>query len=218
MTESAALLADFTRWLGIGIAVLGAFLANPAATDHGGRASARYARAAGRRSRDALARAFPSLRHDNNTYPAGADRAEVALAGEVALVSRGLIGWGAESTADERFAILDARTKAHEQEIADLFTLVNKTKQVLTDDLAAAMHNLNATAANLRAHVDAQQQESVRTDASALPLIVVGVVLADLSSDAAKVQLWAWVLLLGVMVPLAGWSAWRVLRTWPGRP
>ena len=35
MTESAAALADVTRWIGIGIAVLGALLANPAATQHG---------------------------------------------------------------------------------------------------------------------------------------------------------------------------------------
>lgn len=216
VTGSAAALADLTRWLGIAIAVLGALLANPAATQHGASSVGRAAAAAARRTRASLARFVPWLRRDVTVYPRSIDGG-LTMVGELSVVARGYVGWGPDATPDEKIEMLSERTKALNKEVADLFALVNKTRDDLSARLTEAVDRAGAEAAGLRAHVDTLQQESVRADATALPLVVVGVVLADLSSDASRFQVWFWVLVLALAVVLAGWSARRVLRTWPGR-
>ena len=216
MTESAAALADLTRWLGIAVAVVGALVANPAATQHGSEVVRQRATAALHRARGVLARVIPALRRDASVH-AGTATGTLTLSGEASAVARAYLGWGPDATADEKFKMLDDRTRALDKEVGDLFVLVNTTKQDLRDQLNTEVGRLSAEAAEIRADVASMQQETVETDATALPLIVVGVVLADASSGAARFQVWFWLLALVAAVAFAGWSAWRLVRTWRGR-
>ncbi|WP_156996728.1 hypothetical protein [Knoellia aerolata] len=206
MTGSAAALEDWTRWLGVALAVVGALLANPAATDHA-------LRATGREVVAGLRRMLP--KRGQRTRRVGTDRA-TTWAIEAAHVERTYDAdeW-ADADAEGRLGILAARTASLNQEVADLYTLVSATRQDLSDQISEAVKRLSAEVTGLRDHVDGLQDASVRFDASALPLIVVGVVLADLSSDAEKVQMWAWILGLVAALTLCWWSTRRVLRTWP---
>ena len=206
VTGSAAALEDWTRWLGIALAVWGALLANPAATDHALRATRREVVAG-------LRRMLP--KRGKRAHRVGTDRS-TTWAVEAAHVERTYDAdeW-ADADADGKLGILAARTATLNQEVADLYTLVSTARQDLGDQISEAVKRLSAEVTRLRDHVDGLQDESVRFDASALPLIVVGVVLADLSSDAARVQVWAWVLGLVAALALSWWSTRRVLRTWP---
>ncbi|MBC9822393.1 hypothetical protein [Terrabacter sp. MAHUQ-38] len=78
MTGSAAALEDWTRWLGVALAVWGALLANPAATDHA-------LRATGREVVAALRRILP--KRGQRTHRVGTDRS-TAWAVEAAHVER----------------------------------------------------------------------------------------------------------------------------------
>lgn len=133
------------------------------------------------------------------------------------MVTRGYVGWRVDATADEKIEILSERTTALDKDVGDLFALVSRTKTDLSTRIAGEVDRLAREAAKISAHVDALQQEAVRSDATALPLIVVGVVLADVSSDADEFQVWFWVLVMLVAMALAGWSALRLIRAWPTR-
>lgn len=65
--------------------------------------------------------------------------------------------------------------------------------------------------------LNAFRNDVVRSDASALPIIVIGVVLTGLSPDVARLH-WG----LGVAIPVigfywAGHRSWRIYREWRSR-
>lgn len=74
------------------------------------------------------------------------------------------------------------------------------------------MESLRNEAREIREALHAFQQESVQSNASALPVIVVGVVLGGLADDAPEFQVWAWLLFLVVLCGYAvrrSWVIWR---------
>jgi len=214
VTESAQALEDVTRWVGVAMAILGALLANPAATQHGAGVVRQRLAATGRAASVVAARFISAFRRPATVNPRTVEGSAM-MAGEASMVARGFVGWAPDATADQKIEILSERTKALNKEVGDLFALVSKTKDDLSTRLADEIGRLTREASDIRAHVDDLQTEAVRTDATALPLIVVGVVLADLSSDADRVQLWAWLLFLLLSLALAGWSTVRLVRAWP---
>lgn len=212
MTESAAVLEDPARWIGLLIAVAGAISANPDATSHAWQSFRKWMRRVRGKTRGFLARYIPWLR--KNVYIHVNSAMGAASAGTVKVTGRGLVGWGENSTVDEKFQILDDRTRALHMEVGEVQQSLSKTEKELRAALDEAAADLRREASEIRQAVDTLRSEIVHSDARALPVIVAGLVLTGLSPDAESVSLWfGWLVLLGVMA-FAGTLGWRIWRDW----
>lgn len=214
VTESAAWMENLTRWVGIVIAILGALLANPDATMHSAAVQLERVKAAGRRTREIAARVIPALRRSVTVQGATAEGFITAPAGMV--TADGLVGWTEDATTDDKIEVLSQRTKVLHRAVTDLRLLIERTEQQLGDRLTAEVNRLAADTAALFGYIDELQEEKVRFDATALLLTVVGVVLADLSSDAGNWPMWFSILVLMVGVVLAVVSARKLINAWRG--
>jgi len=214
VTDSAASLEDLTRWLGIGIAVVGALVANPEATRH---AWDNFWGTVGRAAvwaRSVLARIIPWLK-------AKPSRTHVVTGGLAATGhgltghARGMVGWGEDATVDDKVAMLDQRTRAMDKELGELQQALTRTSERLRAELAEKVGELRRETEELRAEVRSLESNSVKLDASALPIIVLGVLVAGIAPDAVRVQLWAWSLLLLLAVVITGWRVVVIVRAHP---
>ena len=210
MTDSAATLEDLSRWLGVVITLLGALVINPAASEHFVRGIVGQGGRGSRRVCILLARFIPWLRRDMTIQ--GATGTGAALRGTVTGTARGIAGWAVGATVDQKLDVLEARTQVLHEEVGELQTALRKAEKQLKRDLARAVHRLRSEANEIRDAVDAFRQETVNANASALPVIVVGVVLAGLAPDAARFQVWAWLLFLTGLCAYAIRRSWQIFR------
>lgn len=209
VTESAQGLIDLTRWLGLGIAVLGAILANPEATAHAwGKFHERV-----NRVRGFLARFLPFLRRHGKVLATNA-QGWATGAFNVTSSARGIVGWGPDASVEHKLDLLDQRTLALHREVGQLQADLTQMEARLKGQLAEAVESLRGEASEMRAAVDAFRKETVRTDASALPLIVLGVVISGIAPDAARVQVWFWVLVLLLATFWACRRASEIVHEW----
>lgn len=211
MISDAAVLEDLARWLGVVIAVVGALLANPDATAHGWATFVSHVRRGMRRSRGLLARFIPSLRRDATIHAAAGTASALSAVGSVS--ARVLRGWGPDATLDQRIDVLDARTLSLDKEVGDLAVQLNQVEGRLKAELADTMRVLRGEADEMRKSVEKFRRELVRSDATALPIIVVGVALSGLSPDAARVPMWLGLTALIAAVALTGWFAVRIIQS-----
>lgn len=130
---------------------------------------------------------------------------------------RGLAGWGDDVTVEAKLAVLDERTKAMDRELGQLQTDLKSVERRAEARLSEVADALRRDIADVRAEVGALRGETVRTDASALPLIVLGVVLSGIAADAAAFQLWFWSLVLVGATFAAAVLASRIVREWRRR-
>jgi hypothetical protein len=210
MTGSAAALEDPTRWLGVVITLLGALVINPSATDHYMRGVADQGVAGARQARGYLARYIPALRRDAEVH---AVTAAVSTSwGNVTGTARGIVGWSVTATTDEKLALLDLRSRRLHDEIGDLQADLRNTEKRLSREHAEAVAALRHEDSELREALETFQQESVRADASALPVIVVGVVLGGLADDASGFPMWVWSLGLVLVSGYAIRRCWVIWR------
>ena len=210
MTGSAAALEDPTRWLGVVITLLGALVINPKATEHYLRGIADRAVAATTQARGFLARFIPALRRDAQVHAVTA--AMSTSWGNFTGTARGIVGWSDTATVDEKLALLDERSRRLHDEIGDLQADLRKTEKRLCQEQAKVVAALRDEDRQIREALEAFQQESVQSNASALPVIVAGAVLGGLADDASEFQVWAWLLFLVVVCGYAvrrSWVIWR---------
>lgn len=213
---SGAALEDPARWLGVLIALLGAAVANPDATAHGIRTLRQHLLGIGRRVRGWLARFLPSLRHDAVIHTASGN---VNLTGGfVTAHARGFTPLGRDATVEEKIEALDKRTVRLDREVGELQVLLDKSKGELRKEIASTASELRREIAQTREAIEELDRQTIHSDASALPIIVLGVVLSGLSPDADAIPMWLGLLVLAVCavtaVVLSGriLSAWRVRR------
>jgi hypothetical protein len=210
VTGSAAVLENPARWLGVIVAVVGAFLANPDATMHIGRTIWSGAQKTGRRARGMAARLIPALRKGATVH--GVPMGGSAALGHVEATGRGMVAWGPDATVEHKIEILDQRTRSLDREVGELKRDLSQAEKRLRKELAGEVEQLHREASSIRAAVEKLRQDIARSDASALPIVVVGIVLTGLAPDIAGWWMWAaLVLLLGAVV-LAGWLSWRIVR------
>jgi hypothetical protein len=210
MTGSAAALEDPARWLGVVIAVLGALAANPDATAHGWNTFWGQVQQGARRSRGYLARFIPALRKIATVQEVSATLS--ASLGGVSVSARGIVGWGPRATLDQQIAMLDARTRSLDKELGELGQTVSQMDTRMRAELADAVRVLRGEAGNIRKSVEELRLDIVHSDASALPIIVVGFALTGLAPDAASVPMWLGLLALVAAVGLTGWFSLRIFR------
>lgn len=215
MTDSAASLEDLTRWLGIGIAVVGALIANPEATLQVTRQSwSGFWGTMGRAvvsARTLLARIIPWLK----AKPSGTTVVPGGIAGVLPGLTvhvRGMVGWGQDATVEEKVAMLDQRTRAMDKELGELQQALTRTNERLRAELAEEVGELRRETEELRGDVRALENDRVKMDASALPIIVLGVLVAGIAPDAESFPFWAWSVLLLLAVAITGWRVVATVR------
>ena len=192
------------------IAVLGALVANPEATAHGWNTFWGQVEQAARSAVGFLARFIPALRK-NATVHAVSGTLD-AVVGVASLSGRGIVGWGPGDTLDQQIAVLDARTRSLDQELGELGQTVSQMDTRMRAELADAVRVLRGEAGNIRKSIEELRLDIVHSDASALPIIVVGVALSGLAPDAASVPMWLGLLALVAAVGLTGWFSLRIFR------
>jgi hypothetical protein len=208
--DSLDLVENVTRWLGVAIAILGSLVINPAATETWFRQHVRRLTRLRRNVRAFLARFIPALRQDINVQVGTVTGA--AMMPNVTMSARGLVGWGQGATVDEKIDLLDKRTTAMFKELGELQAKIAKAEQQLQNALAEAIGQLRREARDIMAALDAFKEETVHSGARALPVIVVGVVVAGLAPDADWPPLWV---SYAVLVAVSVWAvraSWRIYR------
>lgn len=202
---SGAALEGPARWLGMVIALLGAAVANPDATAHG-------VSTGWRRVQAGLARVLPCFRRPGVMHTASGN---VSVTSNVsAMLARGIAPLVEGATVDEKVEQLDSRTRRLHEELGELQAQLKESDRELRSEIASAASELRQAIGQTRASVDTLDRETMHADASALPIIVVGVVLSGLSSDADSASMWFGLL---VLVVVAVWSfrkSWRIFVDW----
>ena len=108
--------------------------------------------------------------------------------------------------------MLDARTRSLDKELGELGQTVSQMDTRMRAELADAVRVLRGEASNIRKSVEELRLDIVHSDASALPIIVVGFALTGLAPDAASVPMWLGLLALVAAVGLTGWFSLRIFR------
>jgi hypothetical protein len=213
VTGSAAALEDLTRWLGMAITVVGALAVNPDATANAWHSFQGQVVRSWRPLRGFLARLIPCLRRNTNVL-AGTASGLASLNVAATGYARGVVGWGPNATTAAKIAILDRRTLALDKELGELQRKVDTVEKRLRNALADAVAELRGEAVAIRETVEDLRRETVRLDASALPIIVVGFVLSGLAPDATRFQVWFWCLVVLGAVAFTIWRARHIYRDW----
>lgn len=195
------------------IAVVGALAVNPDATAHAWRAFRTQIARGQRATLGFFARFIPWL-HSSATVNAGTLSGRVNLNATVTGYARGVVGWGPHATTAEQLEILDRRTRALDKELGELQQKVDAVEKRLGHELANAVAELRGEILKIRESVEVLRRSAVQLDASALPIVVVGVVLSGLSPDAPRFQVWLWAVLLAGALAFTVWRTERIFRDW----
>lgn len=210
MTAWTQTLSDLTRWLGIVVAIVGAVLANPDATEHAVREFRDRWVARWRRFRGSLAGYLKFLRRNAtiDSTPSGAS----AAGGTTQVSTQVSIAWNVEAATKKDLAFLIEVTELLSKSVSKLWQRMDMVTILFKDQLNEAVESLREATDQVDKALDAFRSDVVRSDASALPIIVIGVALSGLSPDVTRLP-WG----LGVAIPvigfyLAGRRSWRIVR------
>lgn len=215
VTGSASQLEGITRWLGLAIAVVGALLANPDATAHRWGQFRSTLRARRHQVRGLLARALPFLRRSATVrVPMAAGSLAGVLPMIATVTGRALVVWRPDESTDRKIEILDERTKALDRELGELQSELRSVERRTESRLNEAVDLLRREVSEVRGAVDALRGDSLRTDASALPLIVLGVLVSGIAPESEHVPTWLWALLLIGATVYAYRLAAKIMHEW----
>lgn len=212
LVGSAASLEDRARWAGIVIAILGAAVANPDATAHGISTLRGHVLDRARRVRGQLSRFLPFLRRD--VVVQVDDAALILGGGGVSAFTGGLGPLVRDATVQEKLEELDKRTIRLHDEVGDLRVRLGKSADDLRQEIASTASELRGEIAQTRGDIKDLQRAAIHSDARALPIIVLGVVLSGLSPDADSVTMWFGLLVLVGVVAAAVVGSWRIFADW----
>ncbi|MGL5823408.1 MAG: hypothetical protein ACRCYU_00865 [Nocardioides sp.] len=216
MTSSAACLEDPARWIGVFIAIVGALVANPDATAHGWALFRGQVGQIGRQTRAKLANFIPALRLKANVRSITA-AGSLELSGSVAS-ARGITGWAPDASVEEKIDVLDQRTRVLGGDIDELRVKLNQTQDSLRDEFRRAVSETRMELEAVSQDVKDLHQQIVRSDASALPIIVVGIVLSGLAPEVGRAPLWLGALAIAIAVAIAvAIVVWRLRAIRQGR-
>jgi hypothetical protein len=206
-------LDSLTRWIGAGVAVLGAFVVSPDGSRLIGKTIADRCSYAFGQAKGRLARLLPFLRRDVSVHAAVAlsDAAGVA---DAIVVDR-TMDWDPEETIAEKVERLHTQIGGLVQWYSDLRITVDEGFAAETARYVALGDRVDKSAREFRdLHLRAERR-AVTTDARALPIVGAGVLL----SGAPEAFVWlpwpVWGFLMLGVIALAGSltrAAWRDRR------
>lgn len=215
MTADAAGLSDFTRWLGVAIAFVGALLANPEATEHAALQARDWVVTRWGRARAWLARYLPRLRRH---YQIDVNSGVVIASAPMARVTaEGHTSWAVAASTEDKLEFLLGQVHSLSKSLGEVRHELGETEGRLKAQMIEAVESLRGETEDVRQALNAFRKDVVRGDASALPIIVIGVILSGVAEDARRAQLWVWWLLLIGLTALAVRFAWAVVCEWRRR-
>ena len=138
--------------------------------------------------------------------------ASAAGVGTLTATARGRVGAPEGATVEQRLDMLEQRTDTLHEEVGALQATVEDSEQRLTRRIADAVSDLSADADQLRSELRDFQLDSVRSSASALPVVVVGIILGGVAPDAPEFPVWAWLLFVLGLCTYAVRRSWRIWR------
>jgi hypothetical protein len=201
--------ADIIRWVGVAVAFIGAVVVSPEGTYLLLRRAAGGLRRYARWVRSQLARWLPWLRQNVTIAVASGSGTAHATAATLTAVGR---GWVPGESVEEKLDRL-------RREIEQLHGLLNDLRARTEERLAAHDQaiakvgtDLEAGLESLRALHEETHQRATETDARALPVVGVGIVLSGIPQEIAALPRWAWVAVLLAAVWLAVFVAVSAAR------
>lgn len=207
--ENAAGLEDLVRWAGIVIAVIGAGAASRDAVIHiDSRTRAQLGRA-WEKLVGWLARFFPSLRPAVTIRLSAESALHVSITGE----ARVLQGWSADATLDQKVEMLDARTRRLDDEIGKLRQALGASEERLRQQTSEGLQGLQDALVRFRGDLESTRTQMVRTDAKALPIVVVGVFLCSVPG-VSRWSIWAVIAMLLLAFVITVVLLVGVVRDW----
>ncbi len=215
MCDTAVGLDDIVRWVGLTIAVGGAFSLNPVATARWSHDTRVWLRDRGTWIHKQLARVLPFLRRPaSGTSLSVVGTAMSTAWGHVSHVTAPL---PPGATIEARIDALEKRALALENEIDALSGQLQRVERENSAKLAETAAAIRAEIRQLEASFESFADQTVNMDSRAMPVILFGLILTGLAPDAARIpNRWWWVagVLLVVIVVFVACTIWRIWRDW----
>lgn len=201
--------SDVTRWIGVLIALTGAFVVSPEGTAMLISSGLAWGRQRIRELRRALGRVIPFLKPDDSLTSVTSSVSTSWAVGEPMVFSS--IPWLADVSIADKVELL------HRQ-IEQIYELTKSVHGRLSEDighlegrLVALEGKLRAEVQTLRASIAGIQIDAARTDARALPIVGLGVALSGIPDELARLPLLVlvaiWIGALGITVKAAADAA-----------
>lgn len=205
----ASLLSDVNRWVGVGIAVLGAVVVAPSGTRLLVRSAWVWLRRQGARTRGQLARFLPFLRRDLNVQGV---TASIGVGLGVGTLTGSGRAWHPTASVDERIEALHQHITEVEGQLIEVSQQLSQETSKRERALAELEAGLSAKTAELCRLLEEQEHRAARVDARGLPVIALGIVLSGIPDQLASIPYGiGWVApVLGIAAAVAaGVPAWR---------
>jgi hypothetical protein len=196
----ADVVEAITRWVGVTITLVGAFIVSPAATVALlGRWQTRTVGAV-RRVEDAVRRIVGRPR---TIQLAGRlVSASASLGAGTLTVTGTAVGDALDDSVEGRLDRLEQRAAAAEARLAEVIRQAAADRTALREELGKVAEEQRAGTAELHARLDHAERQAVEVDAAALPVVALGVIVSGLSPDAHRLPVVLWALALAAAVAL----------------
>ena len=183
-------MEDVTRWVGLVVTFVGALAINPSSQCT---SSMRRARRSAEGCIDRAGSSRVSFLGCVRTSLCRSMLRHVAFAGgEVEISGRGLVGWGSNSTVEDKIDVLDSRTRVLHEEVEFPTDVAPEGREGPPSRADRSVESLRSELREIQGSLEVLRQEGIRMRASALPVIVIGVLLSGLSPEAAILPVWLW--------------------------
>lgn len=193
-------LADITRYIGVSVAFVGAVVVSPAGTALLVRSLAAQVRRRAEVVRGRLGKWIPWFRRTHTLEVH--DAAHGHSAGSLSLSGTGR-GWQPDASPEEKIERL-------RQWFEELATRLQKTEQGIREErdarsqaISEVTAELRAVSETLQAEIAASETRSAMTDARALPVVGLGVVLSGIPEVFASLPVVLWGLVMAASVVIA---------------
>ncbi len=189
-----------TRWVGVTITLVGAFIVSPAATVALlGRWQRRTVKAM-RRVEDVVRRI---VRRPRTIHLAVHDSVAVLGTASATLTAHGMAsGEAPDQSVEGRLDRLEQRAAAAEARLAEVTHQAAADRTAIREELGKVAEEQRAGTAEVHTRLDHAERQAVEVDAAALPVVALGVIVSGLSPDAHRLPLVLWALLLVAAVTL----------------
>ena len=183
--------ADWIRWAGVAIAVMGALIATPDATLMPAR---HWIARASNQIRERLAPYLPFLRRTIRDEPRQA--ADAAAGTERMSVSR-RIEWNTKADNKDKIELLHQQVKLLGQELADVRREIAQVEAAQRSSLERAEARQQDAHQQLAGRLEARERRAARVDAHGIWPIGAGIFLTGIPDELAAVAVIGWLFILG---------------------
>ncbi|WP_326829696.1 hypothetical protein OIE13_06040 [Streptosporangium sp. NBC_01810] len=212
--DAATVLPHVIKFVGVAISIVGILVTAPDGTR---RVVGEVRVWLGQRRNQlqaALALIFPGARRVTTIQLGMAE--EVSAVSKLTVIKSGGYKWDPSTPIDERFQLLRSYIESVEERHNQLASQVSKEASQREEDLAALERKLTAAITELRRLFDEKDQQAARIDGKGLPILGIGTVLSNYSTEGGELLPWYVVLLIlaaSLTITIGvGWSSWRQHR------